>query len=276
MNIGDEENAHIHLKVFGSDSSGDPPFTFCAAVIPVGCWQTVELPIPSVAAQHCAQICPVDRPAVIEVSEISILSDDGGVLWAATTLPDLQTLQTAGSISLLPGKGRCLFFSFKNDPLWLLPPIDTPGNSLRLKIVLCVHKDFGAVLGALEAAYAEFYEMAAQVRTAAADRNQVVREYKRKAEAIAEDLDAALRKMEEQTKAAEAASQRVAQLETQNNTLVEQNNTVIEQNNTVSSELDALRAEHRLVLQTLSEMEGSLSWRITAPLRSALAFVRRL
>jgi hypothetical protein len=323
--IGDEDTSRIQLQVFAAGFSGDPALPLWTATIPKGNWQTVELVMPLGAAQHKVQIRPVNRPAVIEVSEISVSTDDGKAVWTVNTLPDLQALQTAGSISLLPGKGRCLFFSFKDDPLWLLPPVDTPGPSLRLKIVLCIHKDFEAVFGAFETSYAEFYKLAAEVRTASADRNQALRDYKRRAEAIAEDLDVALRKVEEQTKATEVVSQQANQLEEQKSFLEEQKNGLLseldalrteknvleeqksfleeqkngllseldalrteknvleeqksfleEQKNGLLSELDALRTEYQHVLQTHSAMESSLSWRITKPLRSASAFVRRL
>ncbi|MBV9035410.1 MAG: hypothetical protein JO182_13055 [Acidobacteriaceae bacterium] len=227
----------------------------------IGSWQTAELHLPAGAAAEELKIRPVDRPAVIEVSELSLRSDAAGILWMAKTVPDLQRVRTMGTLSLLPGKDRCLFFSFGADPLWVLPALKEPSIPVSLRAVLCIYEEFEAVTNAIATAHAQIYMMAAQVRSAFADRNRTLREFQRRTEAergIALDN---LHKVQEQNAALESQCeelrQRLLHLEG-----------VQEQNAALESQCEELR-------QRLLHLEGSRSWRMTRPLRSASTWAQR-
>jgi len=214
------------------------------AEIHIGSWQTVELRLPAGVTAGKLEVCPVNRPAVIEVSEISIHSGAGEILWMAKTVPDLQRVQTAGTISLLPVKDRCLFFSFGSEPLWVLSPLEERNSSARLRIVLYIHTDFEAVSETINTAHAQIYLMAAQVRSAFADRNRTLREFKRRVEEAEQ----------EQVRC-------VAEAQEENDKLVLQ--------------LEELQADHEKLRQQLLHMEGSRSWRMTRALRSASTLARK-
>ena len=252
--VVNEDSPRAQLQVFA------PGLSDHIADIPVGEWQTVEFSLPAISGT--LQIRPVDCPAVIEAREISVHSRDGKTVWAAQTLPELQALPMAGPLTILPGKGCCLFFSFGSDPIWALPSLSEPGDAVALRIVLCVHKDFKAVSEAITAAYAEVHLMTAQVRTAFADSNKILRESQRQMEAFATDRDRVLLERQEQVKLIQSANHRNAELQARNDAL--------------GSELNALRVEYQNLRQTLSFLEQSRSWRITRPLRSAAMMAQKL
>lgn len=251
----------VHVK--RSNVSG---ISVLAADLHTENWQVVEMRLPADAAMEGPEIRPVDRPAVIEVREISLHSDTEGVLWMAQTVPDLQRVRTVGTLRLLPGKDRCLFFNFGVDPLWVLPPLKESNTPVMLKAVLRIHADFETVSNAVDTAHAQIYLMAAQVRSASADRNRILREFRRRtgaaeaeSAALALQLEAgqgsALRKIQEQ-------ALRIAEAQAQNDSL--------------ASQLKELQAHHEKLLQQILHMEGSRSWRVTRPLRSASTLARKL
>ncbi len=252
-----EEPSRTQLQVFASGLAEDPDSPASVADIGVGDWQRVELALPAVSGE--LQIRPAHRPCVIEVSELSIYSREGGIVWAAKTLSELQALPVTGSFTVLPGRDGCLFFNFGSDPAWTLPSLDEPAAAL--KIVLCIRKDLAAVSEAITASYAEVEMMAAQVRTWSADRNKTLREFQRQAEAAAADRDLALLKRDEQAQLIQLAKEQNAQLQAQKDAL--------------ESELVALRAEHENARGTLLAWKESRSWRITRPLRSASFLAQR-
>lgn len=236
--------------------------------IKIGSWQTVELRLPAGAATEELKIRPVDRPAVIEVSELSLRSDAAGILWMAKTVPDLQRVRTIGTLSLLPGKDCCLFFSFGVDPLWVLPALEEPNTPASLRAVLCIHKSFEAVSNAIATAHAQVYLMAAQVRSAFADRNRTLREFQRMTEAERGIALHNLSKVQEQNTALECQLKKFRQqllyLEG-----------VQEQNAALESQLQQMQARHEELRQQLLHLEGSRSWRMTRPLRSASIWAQR-
>jgi hypothetical protein len=183
-------------------------------------------------------------------------------MWAARTLPELQNLSTAGPLILLPGRGSCLFFNFGFDPVWVLPRLDEAAAAATLQVVLSVHKDFGAVSEAITTAYADVEVMTAQVRTASAERNRILRDFQRQAEAVVADRDRALRKSDELAGLVQLESQRNAELQSRKDAL--------------EFELQALRTKQETLRQTLESWEQSRSWRITRPLRSASGLAQKL
>ncbi len=253
-----EEPSRIQLQVCASDLAENSDSPASIADIGVGDWQMVELALPAVS--RTLQIRPARRPCVIEIREISIYSREGGTIWAAKTLPELQALPVTGSFIVLPARDCCLFFNFGFDPAWVLPSLDEPAAAL--KIVLCIRKDFAAVSAAMTASYAEVEMMAAQVRTWSANRNKTLREFQRQAERAAADRDLALLKRDEQLQLVQLAKEQNAQLQVQKDAL--------------ESELVALRVEHAKMRDTLLAWNGSRSWRITRPLRSASVLAQRL
>lgn len=228
----------------------------------------MELHLPAGTVTEELQIRPTDRPAVIEVSELSLRSDTAGILWMARTVPDLQRVQTMGSLSLLPGKGRCLFFSFGEDPLWVLPALEEPSVSVSLRAVLCIYKDFEAVSDAIAASHAQIYLMAAQVRSAFADRSRTLREFQRRTETERGIALHQLDKVQEQNTALESQLREVRQQ-------LLQLEEVQKQNAALESQLNQLHTHHEEVRQQLLQLEGSRSWRMTRPLRSASTWAHR-
>lgn len=229
---------------------------------PAGDWQTVDLPLPSTSGT--LRIQPVSRPAVIELREISLRSEEGGILWAARTLPELQAVPVDGSLAVLPShSSSCLFFSFGFDPAWLLPPLDQSKVSTNLKIVFCIHKDLGAVSGALVAIYTQMDLMTAQVRTASTERNRIVREFQRQVQAAVEERDRTLNQWKEQADLLQRKLQAGRDaLESELQAL--------------RAEREVLRAEREVLQQTILAWEQSRSWRLTRPLRSAAGFAQKL
>ena len=253
-----EEPAPTQLQVFAPGISSDSGFPACAAEVAVGGWQTVELALPAVSGTW--QIQPVDRPAIVELREISVYARDGGVVWAANTLPELQALPIAGSLTVLPGQGSCLFFNFGRRPAWKLPLTGLAAAAV-LKVVLYVHEDLKAASEALTALYVDFDTMAAQVRTGFADQNKILREFQRQAEAATAERDRTLLQQEEQVKLVQLAEDRNAELQAQQRAL--------------EAELSALRAEYEKAQQFILSWEQSRSWRMTRPLRSAFVLAQR-
>jgi hypothetical protein len=225
-----------------------------------GQWQTVELLIPSAAGALRVQLA--DHPAVIELREISIHSEDGDVVWAARTLPELQEVPVAGSLIVLPRHDSCLFFNFGSDPVWVLPLPDETAFPVTVKALLLVHKDFEVVAEAIAAVYAEMDLMTAQVRTASAERNQTVR-----------DL---LWKLEEQAASIQLGNQQRDALELEAQTLRSEQARWERRSAELQAQRDALEFEAQTLRQTLLAWEQSRSWRLTRPLRSAAGLAQKL
>jgi len=260
--VADEEDSRAHVRLFAPDLRVGADCSALTVDIAIGNWQTVEWRISAGALSGTLQIRPSDRPAVIEVREISIYSDLLSVIWTAKTAADLQALQTKGSLSPLPGNDRCLFFSFGADPLWLLlslPAVDMP---VSVKVVLRIHKDLEAVSQAVAAAHTDLYRMAAEVRSASADRNKTLREYNRRTQAALEDRDSALLKLKEQVKLTQFAKGREAELQ--------------EEKYALELQLKTLRADHEALRQRFLFWEKSRAWRMTRPLRSAAILAQKL
>jgi hypothetical protein len=245
--FSNEGSLRTRLQVFAPGHDGGSHPLLLTADVPIGSWQTAELFLPA-HAPGPLQIRPVDRPAVIEVREISVHGHDDGIIWSAKTLPELQALDTAGSLGVLPRKDCCLLFNFGSDPMWVLPSFRDEPGAVVLRIVLCVHKDFAAVAQAIADAYAEIYLVAAEVRSASGERIKTLRESQRQVEAAAAERDHVRLQWQEQ----------------------------LEQNSILESELTTLRAEQEKLRQNLLLMERSRSWRITRPLRSASVWAQRL
>ena len=230
--------------------------------IPSGDWQAVELSLPAGSGALCVQ--PVNRPAVIELREVFFRSEEGEILWAARTLPELQALPLQGSFIVLPSSdSSCLFFSFGSDPAWLFPPLGDLARTAVLKIVICIHTDLKAVSGAMAKAYSEVDLMTAQVRTASTERNLVLREFQRQVQAVAEKRDRTLSQWKEQAGLVQRELQ--AQRDALQSELQE-----------LQAERELWRAEREVLQQTLLAWEQSRSWRLTRPLRSAASFTQKL
>ncbi len=202
-------------------------------------WENLSFILPPGTGPGPLRIDPVDCPAVIEISNISLVNNENNtVIWAAADTVSLGNIQLKGATSFKQDEGVYTLLSYNSDSQLILQIPKTNCTKMRLDISLRVHRTLTAAAGALDAT--------TQALT------KVVRaenEGRREIRMLQQLVDSANDRLREET--LKTAGLRDIKRE-------------------LNNMRDALQAERDIRTQ----MEQSRSWRITRPLRSFMHSVR--
>lgn len=277
-----------------------------------GKWERVSIELPNGLGNGPLRIDPAEQPAVIDISALALRRPlDGEILWSVNRYADLALLQVAGTLSLLSPVSNqefCRYVSFGADPQLFLPKLDAAqfDQPLVLEIWIRVQTSVDSVLRLLREADQMNIQMKAaqdlaptpvpveQTKLSASDGHtpeewntmtaqQVALCNERDAAqseraSIAQEHQLLLAEREKWNSERESLS--IAHRKLHSELYVTRTDLA-----TAKADLTAAQAELRNLGEcrqkcaelerTLQEVVTSYSWRVTAPVRGAMEYLRK-
>lgn len=97
----------------------------------------------------CIRLDPANRPCILEIGPIKLVDGETGEsIWAAETLPALQSLESKDLFFFSSGEESCYIICCGSDPALFLPVLQHNGN-VRLEASLRLEPDFHLLLNKL-------------------------------------------------------------------------------------------------------------------------------
>jgi len=278
---------HTTLQIFSGGHGGYSEELSLRKAFRLGVWENLFFDIPA-AISGQIRIDPADRPGIAEVSRIALTTDTGDLVWSSEASGAVQELKAAGTAMIIPHSDGLLLLSTGPDPQVLVPQLTHKGARLHVEISLRFDQNPHAMSEAvnqhitrrietlaqnhyreLEAKQKELVycnerisQISIQLRASESERMLTLADYK---QVLAERND--LRREVGVIEAALAGTgqQQKAELERLQRELS------VHQINLHSME-DQLRSEQQINAAVLR----SVSWRVTRPCRTVMAFARKL
>jgi hypothetical protein len=147
---------HPRLQVYSPSSGGYEEDQSQTVTVKPNQWQCVTVDILEGVAEGAIRLDPADRPMIIEVKGIVLMSTvDQTPLWSSSGSA-LSRLGLGGTVSALDSddtNGFVRLFSYGNDPQLYLPSLEAGqlDQPLTVKIWLRLKPDLGALLPMIEA-----------------------------------------------------------------------------------------------------------------------------
>jgi len=108
--------------------------------VPLQSWQKIAVELPWGQTDFRLRIDPANRPCLIELSCIELLTPDGAVAWRLTEI-NAHTLEVGGTAIALSRGHIFRLVSDGNDPQVFLPPVDISGGIQPFQMQLRVRLD---------------------------------------------------------------------------------------------------------------------------------------
>ena len=156
--LGYEKNnpaEDLPLQVYAPSSDGYQEAHSWTATVKQNRWQCVSLDILEGISGGDLRLDPADRPAIIELRGIALVSAvDQTPVWSINGL-DIASLRVGGtlmSIGSTEANGVCRFFSYGNDPQLYLPSAEAAqlDQPLTIRIWLRLQSDLSALLPGID------------------------------------------------------------------------------------------------------------------------------
>lgn len=262
-----ENDFTVEVQVFPRVNGAFSPDAPLGQRVRLKQWEEIAFALP---ATTCFRLDPADRPAAIEIKRIAAVdADSGTVAFSAEQASDFDSLQVAGTAIQVdtPDDGGALrMLSYGPDPQIILPELKIANSSgrINLQITLRVDTDESAITG-LMARYLSGQQASIdpiQSRAATSGGNNLRR--------ALDELDEVrhnfrlLSDNAAKTRADLIASQKLAKQLQQEIDLLRGG----------QDDVAVLRAQLSECNQTLANVLGSVSWKLTGPLRSIMSKMR--
>lgn len=138
-------NSYAQLYISENDQNFTEQDSYSKPVLENG-WQQIvfDVKLEEPSSRICFRFDPLNKPGMIEISQITIESKKGTVLWQANKLTGFSSIQVNHTANRLSCANGLCIFSFGNDPQCLFPPLEMeclPYNMV-VKIFQRVHYDY--------------------------------------------------------------------------------------------------------------------------------------
>ena len=265
----EENHAQPTIQLFVSAPEGYSEARSLSQAVKSGGFTQLVFECPDGLGPRPARLDPADCICLIEIQRISITSlNSDRLLWTADSGAAIRALQTSDSLTAVSHSDAALFVSTSGDPQVILPLVDGQDSPVRVGILLRIqtsveavmeavrtsaHKEIEALKGSLAAAEMTMRELRSEIRASQAERTLIAAELR---DAIME-RNAARRELKAIEEDAEVARSRQLEMESR-----------LEELETIEKSLEAER-------RIRADLERSLSWRVTRPLRRLNSLLRR-
>lgn len=251
---GQQEPVSPSVQVFIHSDEGYSEKNSAIQTAKLGRWQTLTFFFPEHIGPNPVRIDPANCPCVIEIAEVSVLSDEGTILWQANTPDQLKRLEYSGSATLSPREDKAILFSNGDDPQFTLPILPRGDQADRVRITLHLDRSISSLMS-LASTQAHFYSkemgpMRLELKDLSAERKLAAFEIAQLA-SDRNELKHALKRAQndERTRAATLSASAQA--------------------------LDEARVRLEEEQQIRHGLETSISWRMTKPLRQISRLLKR-
>jgi len=248
--------SEIRVKVFPFGPTGHSEDTALIHKAIAGEWNTLTFELLEGNGSGPIRVDPEHQPCLVEVGDILIHSASGELLWSDNASSGTRNFATAGKVAVLPVGNGSVLTSFSDDPQLLLP---TPNLQGRLKLTISLRVSL-----APNPAPEILHSLIKDVKNAQTIAEQQVSAANLEREAIANEL---ARTTTELGRVKTELSQATTELSRATAELSQ-----------ATTELSRATAEHKKTQHALEDqlrqMQDSLSWKVTAPIRKFMTVLR--
>ena len=242
------------VQVFIHSDDGYSEKNSATQAVKLGEWQTLTFSFPEHVGPNPIRVDPANCPCVVEIADISLLSDEGTILWRANTPDQLRSLEYSGSATLSPREDKAILFSNGNDPQLTLPIVSQGDKATRVRITLHLDRSISSLMS-LASTQANFYSkeispMRLELKDISAERKLAAVEIAQLA-SERNELKHTLKRVQSDDKTRTAILEAATQA------------------------LDEARLRLEAEQQIRHGLETSISWRLTKPLRQVSRLLKR-
>jgi hypothetical protein len=269
--------------------------------VEIGNWTTIDVELADGLGAGPLRIDPGDVPCLVEIGALSIYLEPDTLLFECKGASAHSAFTVAGTATVFVHENRFLLFSYGFDPQVILPSLPVQKGAVRVEITLRV--DFldvtsdavnSLIQGARAAVKLELSAMRAELAASNSERNALAAELSRvvaQQNELVQNAHAAveLNVSAMRVELAASHSERMLLASQSSSIAIERDNLRAELNRTngmfsqALSEVEPLReslriAQHSLEIESNIRygMEHSKSWRVTAPMRRFMSFLRSI
>lgn len=259
----------ITVQVYPFNPSGYSESETQTTTVEAGRWSTVSFELGAGSCSGPIRLDPADVPCLVELGGVRIIDAASGANVLDLREPQqLRLLSVIDDAAYVPLDERYLLFCYGDDPKLQIIPQSSFGGAARLELSLLIEPNFKPLASALArkddklahdlevvkteltAAQSARLLLATEVSQLVSEKNSVQR-----------DLADALSKQQQlAAKHRAAASERIALLE--------------DESRKIAADLDKTKTELASERAVIQSVVHSVSWRLTAPLRSAMMMLR--
>lgn len=158
-----DSNSYAQLYISGNNQNFTEQESYSTPVLE-SAWQQIvfKVKLKETNSRIYFRFDPLNKPGMIEISQITVESKKGSVLWQANQLTGFSSIQVDNTAKILSCAQTLCIFSSGNDPQCLFPPLDMEclPYEMIVKIYQRVHYDYFVLhqhINALEKLQTENY-----------------------------------------------------------------------------------------------------------------------
>ena len=140
-----------YLQLFCDAGQGYSELSSVIEPLVPNAWQTIRIPrLQELSKRGRLRLDPVNKPAVIRISGIKIVSDTHGVLFKVETAAEFEALNTGSKVYLRMDGTEAVLIASGVDPQLFIPPMDfSRWGECSLEVSLKIDPDTRVVLRSL-------------------------------------------------------------------------------------------------------------------------------